>query len=272
MNLNLQVLGSSSAGNCTAVWNDTAMLLVDCGFWPSYIQQRLAPLGRRLSSVTGVLITHTHRDHVDGSLVRQLLKAGVPLYTPEGVMDVLAARYATVQRARDTGLARVLPPSGGTIGSFDIQPFSVPHDAPGGCFAYAVFTSDPQRTRKATIATDLAHAGDGLAGFFADSDLLVIESNHDIDMLEQSSRPAWLKQRIKETGHLSNDQCAELVLEVIGLSAQPPATVVLAHISQECNTRPLAVERTARGLDAAGWGRIPVLPTHRYAVTPLLTV
>jgi phosphoribosyl 1,2-cyclic phosphodiesterase len=272
MNLHVQVLGSSSAGNCTAVWNDNAMLLVDCGFWPDYIQQRLSPLGRRLQSVTGVLITHTHRDHVDGTTVRQLLKAGVPLLAPEGVLDILAARYATVRRAMDAGLARPLPASGGAIGPFDVQPFGVPHDALGGCYAYAVFSDGLQGTRKVTIATDLAYPRNGLAKHFADSDVLVIESNHDIDMLEQSSRPAWLKQRIKETGHLSNDQCADFVVDVIRLSAKPPSTVVLAHISQECNTRPLAVERTGRGLDEAGWGSIPVLPTHRYAVTPMLTV
>ncbi len=128
------------------------------------------------------------------------------------------------------------------IGSLGIEAFEVPHDSPGGCFGYSLVDGDARMT----LATDVGFPQERLVRHFAGSQTIVIESNHDPDMLERSGRPEWLKRRIRERGHLSNDQCADLLTAVVRSSSVLPATVVLAHISQECNTNMLAV-RTASG-------------------------
>ena len=99
--------------------------------------------------------------------------------------------------------------------------------------------------------------------WFADSDAIVIESNHDPDMLEKSGRPEWLRRRIREIGHLSNEQSARFVLEVMKKSTRPPGTLVLAHISQQCNTNALAVACMEDSLACEGFAGISVVPTHK---------
>jgi len=240
--LSLCVLGSSSAGNATLVWNSESALLVDCGFGPVYIERQMRLLGLRLSDLTGVLITHTHGDHVNGRSVQRLMKANVPLYCPTDLALPLQGIYPAVADAGHAGLLRLLAEPEAEVGSFLVRPFPVPHDSPGGCFGYSLFDGVNGRTRKVSIATDLAYPSRGLAGHFANSDALVIESNHDTEMLENSGRPIWLKRRIREVGHLSNDQCAEFLVQVIDHSHRLPETMVLAHLSQECNTGRIAME------------------------------
>jgi phosphoribosyl 1,2-cyclic phosphodiesterase len=96
----------------------------------------------------------------------------------------------------------------------------------------------------------------------ANSDVIVIESNYDVDMLENSRRPVWLKRRIQEDGHLSNDQCAESLLQIIDQSQTLPQSIALAHISQECNTNALALECTEMTLGGQGINGISVFETH----------
>jgi phosphoribosyl 1,2-cyclic phosphodiesterase len=145
------------------------------------------------------------------------------------------------------------------IGSFEIAAFEVPHDSPGGCFGYSI----ARGAQKVTIATDLGFPTEALASRFADSRAIVIESNHDPDMLENSGRPEWLKRRIREIGHLSNEQCAQFVVTVFASSRLPPDAVVLAHISQVCNTNALAVACTESALARSGRANVHIIETFK---------
>jgi phosphoribosyl 1,2-cyclic phosphodiesterase len=145
------------------------------------------------------------------------------------------------------------------IGSFGVEAFEVPHDSPGGCFGY-VLTDGGSRV---TFATDVGFPQERLVEHFAGSGTIVIESNHDPDMLERSGRPEWLKRRIRERGHLSNDQCAELLTAVLRRTTVLPAAVILAHISQECNTNPLAMRTATDALARESAGGVTVVETFK---------
>jgi phosphoribosyl 1,2-cyclic phosphodiesterase len=256
-----RVLGSSSGGNCTAVWNSRDLLLVDCGFSARYIAHHLHDLGFPLRGVTGVVVTHGHADHITPSAVRRFTELGIPVYTPSPVLSGLVRLDNVFRKARDRGILRPFRDAGEDIGSFEIRSFPVPHDAPGGCVGYDIASGTLFGRRRITMATDVGFVQDHLAGIFRDADAVIIESNHDPAMLEGSGRPEWLKKRIRDIGHLSNQQCASLVLDAARSSTHAPRAVVLAHISQQCNTNDLAVACTVRALEDGGFRGIPVLPT-----------
>jgi phosphoribosyl 1,2-cyclic phosphodiesterase len=260
----LSVFGSSSAGNCTLLWNGRGSLLIDCGFSPGYILENLGSCGLGISDLTGVLITHTHGDHVCEAFVRRLVEARVPVYCPSEIALHLQGIYPSVTRAAHGGLLRIMADGVVELEPFLIRSFSVPHDSPGGCFGFSIQADDGGHGKKITIATDLGYPGSGLAAHFAGSDVIVIESNHDVRMLEESSRPRWLKQRIHEIGHLSNDQCAEFVVRVLDSSPQLPHSLVLAHISKQCNTEELVLGCTGEVLDRLGAATVRLVASKRH--------
>ena len=228
------MLASTSAGNCTVVWNDRVSFLVDCGASVSYTETALAGLGLSLSELSAVFITHSHGDHVNNHTVSKLAALNVPIIAHEKVAMVLRKKFPHL-RDKKSSIAAY---TGGTTVSngFSFTPFPVPHDANGGCFGYSFLLEHAAGEHKVSIATDLGAALPDLVSCFADSDIIVIESNHDVTMLAESLRPQWLKDRIIQTGHLSNDECCAFISQVIAASIKFPAAIVLAHISQECNT------------------------------------
>jgi phosphoribosyl 1,2-cyclic phosphodiesterase len=260
--LSVCVLGSSSAGNATLIWNSGTAILVDCGFTPAYIEWRLEKLSLSIGDLGGVLITHVHGDHVNDAAVRKLVAKRVPVYCPPPLESLLKRKFAPLSGAAREGLFRPLKKSETELNELIIQPFAVPHDSHGGCFGYSVTCGAGGRTTKVSLATDMSHATKSVIGHFADSDIIVLESNYDVGMLENSARPAWLKRRIREEGHLSNDQCAEALLQIIDKSQSLPKSVALAHISQECNTNALALECTETAFAGQGIRGINVLETH----------
>lgn len=259
----VRVLGSSSAGNSTLVWNQRNALLVDCGLSPRYILKHLSSLDMEPPALSGLLITHAHGDHVNNDAISLLIENRIPVFARHELTKVLRNTYPALDRASRLGLLRDFDGRGMELESFEVRAFSVPHDSPGGCFGFAISAGSGAGRRKLSIATDLGFARDGLVDEFRDSDAIVIESNHDLGMLENSGRPAWLKKRIKEIGHLSNDQCASFVTDIIRNSAAPPRGVVLAHISQQCNTNRLADDTTSGVLRASGFASVSVVQSFR---------
>ncbi len=158
------------------------------------------------------------------------------------------------------------------VGPFSVEVFAVPHDAPGGCFGYAVHADALGGISKATVVTDLGYPPEGLASKLADSHVLVLESNHDAEMLESSSRPEWLKKRIRTIGHLSNEQSGRFVCEILDVSSIHPHAVVLAHISKECNTNARAVSTMQETLRSYGAPGVRVVETFRNAPNDIVTV
>lgn len=261
------VLGSSSAGNCTVIWEERRALLIDCGFSQRYISRHLRPLGLTLREVEGVVLTHAHADHVLPQTLMGFLALRIPIHAPPGILHVLAEQYRDVRKIQGTPLLQTMRGPSTQIGPFLVNAFPVPHDAAGGCFAYSVEMDTLGGSVKASVATDLGYVPDGLVAHCANSHVLVVESNHDPVMLEASGRPDWLKDRIRTIGHLSNEQSGRFVLDILSASTVHPEAVLLAHVSKDCNTNERAVEMMATALRGHGAEGIRVLETFRHGPT-----
>ena len=108
MELNVRVLGSSSAGNCTLILDDSQSIMIDCGFSPGYIYKNLKNLSLGVSALSGLLITHTHGDHVNEYMVDTLIEKGIPVFCPRKIVKVLIHEYDSIERAHDVGLLRTI--------------------------------------------------------------------------------------------------------------------------------------------------------------------
>jgi len=223
------VLASGSGGNSILIEADRTRVLVDAGLAARDLAKRIerSPAASRLDDVQAVLVTHEHTDHVSG--VAALGSAGVHVYATPGT-----ARAARLQRTRDVAAGERF-----ALGALEIMPVAMPHDAaePVGF----VLSDGHCRTG---ILTDCGFPSAEVAAAFGGCDILILETNHDPDMLRAGAYPPSLKRRIGGTrGHLSNDQAAEM-LRLLG--RPNPRVLILAHLSP-LNNRPrlarLAVER-----------------------------
>ncbi len=210
----------------------------------------------------GVFITHIHSDHVNEWTVKKLVDKYIPIYCPPQIEPHLKHRYSGLARASRQNLLKPIDNSEIELSEFLVHFFEVPHDSDGGCFGYNVFFESEGKTKKVSVSTDLAYPTKSAISSIANSDVIVIESNYDVEMLEKSSRPIWLKRRIQEDGHLSNDQSGESLMQIIDQSETLPRNIALAHISQECNTNALALECTNAAFDSRGINEIGVFETH----------
>ncbi len=215
-----------------------------------------------IQDLDGVFITHIHGDHVNERTVKKLVDKYIPIYCPPQIEPHLRNKYSGLARASRQNLLKSIASSEIELSEFLIRPFEVPHDSDGGCFGYSIAYGANGSTKKVSVTTDIAHPTETVTGHIADSDVIVIESNYDVEMLERSGRPVWLKRRIREDGHLSNDQCGEALLQIIERSQTLPKSIALAHISQECNTNQLALECTNAALNSQGLSGITVYETH----------
>ena len=235
-------LGSGSSGNATLIEaqrQDGARptrLLVDCGLPPRRLALRLAARGLLVTDIDAVFVTHEHSDHVGGVLALQR-RYGMPVWASAGTWAQATAKLAAVPNcevARD-GQAIV-------IGALTLRPFAVPHDAQE---PLQLTCSDGRHS--VGIVTDIGEPTDAVAQALQGCDALLLETNHDREMLAQSAYPAWLKRRIGgQRGHLANGQSAALLDSCRHKGLRH---VVAAHLSQH-NNRPelaLAALREALG-------------------------
>lgn len=220
--LGITVLGSGSRGNAIVVHTPTEALLVDAGFSARETFRRMQEAGLDHHLIKAIVVSHEHTDHIRG--VRVCAKRlNVPVYSNRQTAEVLR------ERDEDWGQLRIFASgSAFSVGGFDVQPFSIPHDA-NDPVGFVVRCGD----RKVGLATDLGHASHMVCYQLRGCDLLVLESNHDISLLRDSSRPWSLKQRILgRHGHLSNDDSMALLETVLDVRTRH---IILAHASQECN-------------------------------------
>jgi phosphoribosyl 1,2-cyclic phosphodiesterase len=251
------VLASTSAGNCTVIWNNDVSILVDCGTGVSYTEDALASLRLSLLNLSAVFLTHCHSDHVNRYTLKKLAEYNVPVYCHAKVAKALKHTYPYLQDKK--GPLVPFTEGIGQIAKINFTSFSVPHDSKGGCFGYSFHIG----SHKISIATDIGYTEPEHVTHFADSDIIIIESNHDVTMLAESPRPQWLKDRIITTGHLSNDQCGTFIQTVLTASKKHPSAIVLAHISQECNTNAHAINSMKHILTKADKNHIRVVETHK---------
>jgi phosphoribosyl 1,2-cyclic phosphodiesterase len=223
-------LASGSKGNCHAFCDGERTLLVDAGISLRRIRESLRGLGWDPAQVRAVALTHEHSDHIGAVDVLLRRTDWAFMATPE-TRGILAT-----QRGIDIPASRWIPLKAGRCLDWDgwrVLPFSLPHDAEDPV-AFRLET----RERSAAIVTDLGHGTALVADHVQDLDLLVLEANHDVDMLREGSYPPQLKARIlSRVGHLSNAAMADLLGRALGPRLK---AVVLAHLSEQNNDPALA--------------------------------
>ncbi len=260
--MRLAVLGSGSAGNSLIVESGNRRLLVDAGFSCRQLQQRLAGLGADISRVDAVLLTHEHQDHCRGADV-MLRRYGQPVYATQGTLDSsgLSAEALAEARAIRSGKPFEVPESPG----FWVEAFGIPHDArePVG------FVIEDQVGCRLGVVTDMGSRSQLAWGRLQDLDCLVIEANHDLQMLRNGPYPWHLKQRVAgRHGHLSNREAAEGVAELL---SERLSWVVLYHLSRTNNLPALAAQAMGDCLALAG-SAAQIVVTQQDEPTPWLEV
>jgi len=229
VSVKLTILGSGSSGNCAYVETGETRLLVDAGFSPRQIRLRLASIGRVPENLTAILITHEHSDHIMG-LAGIAAKLNIPVYCNRATKD-------EIERILNIRLdARLFTTGDGfEVGDIAVETFSIPHDAqdPVG---YLMRTA----TGNIGFATDLGHFTRLVGERIRHANALVLESNHDVKMLQDCPRRPWsLKQRIMgRHGHLSNESAAEAIEQIMTAEMRH---LYLGHLSRECNKPELAL-------------------------------
>jgi phosphoribosyl 1,2-cyclic phosphodiesterase len=240
--MRVAVLGSGSRGNALAVEAEGAVLLVDAGFSARELTRRAEQAGFGMERLVGVALTHEHGDHACGAprLARSL---GVPLVCSAGTFGVLSRRVPGATHRR-VGLGVIAE-----VGPFRVEGCPTSHDAAEPlALAVRLGESGPA----VGLAYDLGRPSAALRWFLRELAALVVEANHDEVMLRTSEYPASVRERISGSGgHLSNRACAELLAELVhpGLGH-----VVLAHLSERCNTEAAARGEVLPVLAAAGFG------------------
>jgi phosphoribosyl 1,2-cyclic phosphodiesterase len=188
-----------------------------------------------------------------------LRRESVPLLCPAGIADAIEGQLEFFTRDRIPEI-RPLYRTSMDVGKVYVEWFRVPHDAPGGCYGFVVHA--PGNGQTLSLATDIGTIEQSLPGFLAEAHMVIVESNHDLGMLMNSDRPAWLKQRIRERGHISNDECGGLLRTTLRTPGSRVRRIILAHLSQECNTEPLAVGSARAALKEIGREDLPVSASH----------
>ncbi len=231
-------LGSGSEGNGLIVQAGSTRLLLDCGFGLADTARRLGRLDLAPEDIDGIVVTHEHDDHV-GGVPRFARKHGIPVYLTYGTMVAAGAG-----KFDDVAITLIDSHTPVPIADIELRPFPVPHDAREP--AQFVFC-DGQRSLG--VLTDTGASTSHIEQMLSDVDALVLECNHDIDMLMNGAYPYALKQRISgRLGHLDNGTASGLLG---ALTKIPGATgrmqhVIAAHLSKQNNTPVLA----RRGLAA----------------------
>ena len=229
-------LGSGSEGNGLLVEVDGTRILADCGFVLNSALARLARRNIDPASISAILITHEHDDHVGGA-ARFARKFGIPVWLTHGTLQAAADQFADVDTVEVFDCHQRF-----AVGAVEIEPYTVPHDAREP--AQFVFGDGAARLGLLTDAGSLtAHMQEVLNGL----DALVLECNHDLDMLWSGNYPPRLKQRIAgKFGHLDNATAAQLLASV---DCGRLKHLVAAHLSQQNNTPELASAALARALN-----------------------
>lgn len=261
--LRITVLGSGSRGNAILIDGTDGAVLVDAGFGPRSLVRRLKAAGRRPEEISALLLTHEHTDHASGAATA-CARWGWPLYGSAGTLDALV----TGSGAGTGALAphAFLDTGPNVVGGFLVETTAVPHDARD---CRALVLTDMRSGARAGVAMDVGHVPDALPTAFERLDLIVVESNHDEQMLARGPYPWSLKQRISGgLGHLSNGAAAAFVSACAHKGLRG---VLLTHLSETNNLPALAVERTREALRRAGWSRDALSAASQQVPLPPMT-
>ena len=235
-------LFSSSSGNATFVGTASQGILIDAGVSAKRIRTALAEREIDPASIRAIFVTHEHSDHIQG--VRVLASGlGIPVYATPGTLrgmedaGVLNGKFPVqaIKRGGDV-----------EIGDMVVHAFETPHDSNESC-AFTVTLPDE---RKIAVATDIGHITNEIVNNLLGCDLVMLESNHDVGMLQNGPYPYYLKRRIlSDRGHLSNLACGDLAAQLV---EHGTTRLFLGHLSTENNLPALAYQTTFAAVQETG--------------------
>ena len=224
--------GSGSSGNCYYLYTDTDGLIIDVGVGVRSLKKHMRDFGLSLYKVHHILVTHDHADHIKsvGSLSGEF---HLPVYATRLVHEGIDRNYCVTRKVDAANRHYIEPGVSLRLGSFLVTPFHVPHDSSDNV-GYMVEAEGAAFC----LLTDVGEVTDEIAPFITRANYLVIEANHDVEMLLQGPYPQHLKERITSTtGHLSNNACGEAIATH---AAEHLRQVWLCHLSEENNHPELA--------------------------------
>jgi len=243
MTVTVSVLGSGSRGNSTFIRTDRVRLLIDAGVSRRDVARRLESIGEDPDGIDAILVTHDHNDHA--AALRVFVKElPVRAYLTWGT---IAALKTEEYELNGSSIEPITPGVSFVVGDAEITPFPVPHDA-----AEPVAFSIAVDGLKITQLTDVGYLPDPVAQQLAGSHVLILESNHDLEMMRVGPYPWNLKQRLMSRhGHLSNTAVAQFIREKYDGQA---SHIVLAHLSSQNNHPEMARQEATRALRSRGFG------------------
>ena len=249
------ILGSGSRGNSLYIEGKETRILIDTGFYLNIIEERLSDVGISPEQLSGILITHEHRDHICG-LNMFVHKWNNPIYINDMTFNIVRK------------WAKIINPtifhngSDFSIGELEIRPFSLLHDAADNS-GFVVKCDN----KKVFYATDLGFVTSLVKERMKDSDLIIFESNHDREMLINGIYPWYLKQRIlSREGHISNEESAIALKEVINDRVK---RIILAHVSRENNHPDVLLDTHQRIID---WTNVPLIVAPQDRISDIFEV
>ncbi len=241
MTLRFASLGSGSEGNALLVEVGQTRVLMDCGFGLQDTIARLARLGVTPEQLSGIVVTHEHGDHI-GGVARLARKFKLPVWLTHGTLRAQPKAFSDI-----THIQEIDPSLAFTIGDIAITPYPVPHDA-----AEPVQFVFSDGARRLGVLTDTGSSTAYIEQMLSGCHALVLECNHDRDMLMNGDYPPSLKQRVGgRFGHLNNQDSAAILAK---LDVSKLQHLIAAHLSRKNNTRELAVQALCGALDCeASW-------------------
>ena len=222
-------LYSGSSGNCSFACTDNVNILIDCGTTQKKILTALEELGKDISQIDGILVTHEHSDHIKnlGSISK---KYNIPIYANKKTFDNMPEQTNLISEANRKFFNT---DDDFEIGDLKIHPFHIPHDAADPC-GFNIYNSN----KKVSIATDIGHMTNEVLHKLEGSSFLLLESNYEPEILKYAKYPYYLKRRIAgPNGHLSNQEAGNAIIKLISSGVD---NIMLGHLSQQTNFPELA--------------------------------
>ena len=239
--MNFCVLGSGSKGNCTLVESGSTTILIDAGFSGKEVSRRLALINRSPENLSAILVTHEHGDHISGVGVLSR-RCKLPVYANRGTHQASESRVKKLHKRVEFGTGERF-----VVGDLEIHPFQVSHD-----------TADPvgfvvsDGNSALCYCTDTGRVTKLIAHHVRKCRALILEANHDQQMLMDGPYPMPLKQRVRSNqGHLANGDAARFLAGLVNSSLQ---YVILAHLSETNNLPEVAMARVQEELRSTEFG------------------
>lgn len=239
------VIGSGSKGNSTYIETKSAKILIDAGISKLQVTNRLLSQGINLTKLDAIFVTHEHTDHIR-NLELLLVKTGATLYIKEETF--IQSKLKLKTSFNHINVEFIEPDYKYTINDLDIIPIKLSHDT-SCCLGYLVreITDDDNDNITFATITDTGMFPKKYYDILSCVNTILLESNHDVNMLKNSGRPYELIERIlSNQGHLSNKQCADILKSIVTKNTK---RVILGHISEECNEYDKAYDNIVKTFD-----------------------